>query len=159
MRHLVCITEAGYRGALTRGASYEVIALDDGARQFRIRDDRGRSRWYPAFCFADATATVARLAAVQLDDPVDHPTADWIEVTLTLTDGRRRWCAFTTPATVALRGEALGTDGQAFRAFFGAPHVVIVTQLSEPIIATTLDHLDRQGLIEACTLELDASAG
>jgi hypothetical protein len=155
MRQVVCTSESVYAGALTRGGTYEVAEVDDGARQLRVRDDRGRLRWYPTYCFATEGEVVALLASYVVDDPIEDPTADWVEVTVTLTDGGRRWCAFTTPAHVAQRGEQLEADGRSFRAFFAVPHAIVVTRLSTGVIEATLRQLDREGLLEQCTRELD----
>ena len=155
MRSIVCITESSYGGALTRGATYEVVDADDGKRQFRVRDDRGRLRWYPATCFADGSQAVNRLSEYVIDDAIEDPSDDWVEVTVTLSDGARRWCAFTTPARVARAGDDLTAGDGAFHVFFGARHALIVSRISPPVIEAMLHHLDRQGRLEECTLKLE----
>ncbi|MEZ5657056.1 MAG: hypothetical protein R3E83_00530 [Burkholderiaceae bacterium] len=154
---LICVCESVYRGALTRGARYEVLALDPDRRQARMRGDNGRVRWFPLYCFAAGDVSVPRLAAFRIDDPIDPDGAYSVEVTVTLTDGQLRWCVFATPEALAASGELI--DAGPARFHFGNRHIIIATALSEALIGAMLRQIDGQGELLACTLALEPDKG
>ena len=83
-----------------------------------------------------------------LDDLALAATAA-IEVTVELPGGQRRWCFFMTPEALAQCGDWL-PDVQV-RVHFGAPHMIVVSQIDDRIIEQTLHLIDKQGMLEACT--------
>jgi hypothetical protein len=117
------------------------------------------------------------LVSFNIDDTIVSATDDSVEVTLMFDGGRRRWCFFITPeyinkalgkrhphskqgqddfmtTSIAFLGEALTTDtGTAFGMMY-APHMLIVSELSEDVIAATLRHLDAMGELEDCSKEM-----
>jgi hypothetical protein len=77
-----------------------------------------------------------------------------IEVTVTLTDERRRWCFFTTPRALASCGDWV--PGTQVRLHLGEPHMIIVGELSVAIIEQVLREIERTGELERRTLPLAA---
>ena len=171
-----CVFASVYSEGLTRGADYPLLDHDAGKAQVRIKDDRGRLRWYPATCF-DLGQAGPSLISFVLDDPIQDTRQDCVEVTVELSDGQRRWCFFVTvqwllaammgtiePKQVDRHGLLLGQitylahpltadDGTPF-SIVGIPHMIVVSQLSRAIIAEALAHLDGRGELAACTRAL-----
>jgi hypothetical protein len=73
---VVCTSEGVYSGALTRGALYDVAAVDDAKRQLRVKNDQRRLRWYPRGYFGPEGQPVHRMAEFTIDDVIEHPEAD-----------------------------------------------------------------------------------
>jgi hypothetical protein len=78
-----------------------------------------------------------------IDDDLAGADHGAIEVTVTLTDERRRWCFFMTPQALAACGDRVsGTR--------------VVGEISREIIETVLRELDVSGELEHRTLPLAA---
>ncbi|MBZ0289723.1 MAG: hypothetical protein K8I30_19020, partial [Anaerolineae bacterium] len=112
------------------------------------------------------------LASFSIDDAILSPTDDYVEVTLTFDDGSERWCFFITPDyiarslgnghadpkplrgheefsnSIAFLGETLTTETGAQFGMVYAPHMLIVSELSESVIAETLRYLEMMGELE-----------
>jgi hypothetical protein len=147
------VSESVYRGALTRGKHYTVLTLDDGKSQVRIKGDNGRTRWFPAYCFDQSDRSVPALAAFHLDDPI-RPDEDLpVEVTVELSNGERRWCIFATPSALASCGDWI--EGSQVPWHYGNRHIIIARELSEDLIGRMLHHIDSQGELVECTLQLE----
>lgn len=152
MSEVVCISESVYRGALTRGKHYSVLAADPDARQFRVRGDNGRARWFPAYCFDRGDRPVPVLAGFQLDDSIEPGEDLLIEVTVQLSSGERRWCVFATPAALASCGDWI--EGTEISFHYHNRHIIVAGRLSEERIERVLRYIDAQGELIECTLPL-----
>lgn len=175
---VACVQASIFGEALTAGKAYALIEYDASVDRVRVRNNQGRLRWYPADCFIRVPATSPLLLSFTLDDSIADPTNDCIEVTIHLTDGRRRWCYVTTarwlldavngnvqPKRVEKAGLSLlqvtslathliAGDALSFR-MISVPHMIIVSELSEAVIAETLGHLAGQRRLEQCTCHID----
>ena len=85
-----CGNSINFRQALTYGRVYDVLEQDIEKRQYRVKGDNGRKRWYPAYCFVSVGFPTPRLLSFE----VDERNRD--EVTVTLDDGTRRWLSFVS---------------------------------------------------------------
>jgi hypothetical protein len=118
------------------------------------------------------------LASFTIDDPIVTASDDCVEVTITLDDGRRRWCFFITPeylarglggyhptpkphdhtgfsiTTFSRVGEKLTAENGTSFGMITAPHMIVVTELSEAVIAETLRYLDSIGELKTCSKAL-----
>ena len=161
---------ASFNEQIFAGNEYPFLDYDAKRDYARVIDQRGRWRWYPAAHFNRIPATSPGLSAFTIDDPIQDPVYDCIEVTITLASGQSRWCIFTTAKWLdrALAGEsqpkAVGpviqhtlldtplatASGQPFR-MIGVPHLIIVSELSNEVIAETLGHLAGQRQLQQCT--------
>ena len=83
------------------------------------------------------------LQSYTLDDDLALADRIAMEVTVTLTDGRRGWCFFMTPGALANAGDWVA--GTEVRVHFGVPHMIIVSELSRDIIEHVLRQLDTRG--------------
>ncbi len=175
---VTCVRASIFGDGLTAGGVYALLAYDAERDRVRVSNDRGRARWYPADCFARSGATSPQLASFTLDDAIADPAHDCIEVTVQLADGRRRWCFFATarwllsavsgtvePKRIEkdglhltqltyLGGSLTTRDGATF-GMVSVPHMIVVSELSEAIVAEALGHLAGQGDLECCTRPLD----
>jgi hypothetical protein len=89
-----------------------------------------------------------------IDDDLAGADHGAIEVTVTLTDERRRWCFFMTPQALAACGDWV--SGTRVRVHVGEPHMIVVGEISREIIETVLRELDVSGELEHRTLPLAA---
>ena len=72
-----------------------------------------------------------------------------IEVELTFESGEKRWCYFITPSALASCGDWI--PGTRIRFHYGAPHMIVVSELNQEVIRKVLEHLDHEGELRACT--------
>lgn len=115
------------------------------------------------------------LASFSIDDAILSATDDYVEVTLTFDDGRERWCFFITPeyiarslsrrhpepkplkgnedfiTSIAFLGETLTTETGTEFGMVYAPHMIVVSEMSESVIAETLRYLEVMGELEDCS--------
>ena len=87
-----------------------------------------------------------------IDDPITDPLTCSVEVTIDL-GGQKRWLFFATPQLLASVGDFV--DGTRVRLQLGAPHMVVVSELSESIIHAVLTRLHADGELVSRTLPLE----
>jgi hypothetical protein len=75
-----------------------------------------------------------------------------VEVTVTLADGRRRWCFFMTPSALANVGDWI--PGTRTPYHLGELHMVVVAEMTPEIIDRVLGELASTGQLERRTLPL-----
>jgi hypothetical protein len=105
---------------------------------------------------------VQTLVSFTIDDPIEDSL---VEVTVTLSDGERRWCTFVIPQHLETCGELVaGTESRPaggpkrpVRFHYGNQHMIIASELSLPLIEVMLFEIDRQGELEACTQPLSTT--
>ncbi len=93
-----------------------------------------------------------QLHSFTIDDDVHGAETGAIEVTVSLLDGRKRWCFFIIPAAFHAAGDWI--DGTQIRLHYGAPHMIVVSNISTDIIERALRHIDARGDLEVCTRAL-----
>ena len=93
------------------------------------------------------------LQSYTVDDDLAHAAHTAIEVTVTLTDGRRRWCFFMTPSALAASGDWV--HGTRVGIHLGEPHMLVVSELSAKIIERVLRQLEAAGELERRTLPIE----
>lgn len=93
------------------------------------------------------------IASFTIDDDVGRADAGSIEVTITLSDGTKRWCFFVTPEALAAVGDWLPgrTD---VRVHLGVSHMIVVSTIGHSVIETTLRMLEEQGTLHEHTTGL-----
>jgi hypothetical protein len=152
MTELRCIRVSVYADALTRGKSYLEIARDESKQQVRIKDDRGKVRWYPLHCFDRGIEPLPTLIDYRINGPIEASENRPIEVTLSLSNGERRWCVVATPSALSACGDWI--PGTEVRFHYGNRHVLIAEKLTEDLIGRMLRYIDSQGDLEECSLPL-----
>ncbi|HEY1016727.1 MAG TPA: hypothetical protein VGE07_28705 [Herpetosiphonaceae bacterium] len=151
MDYRTCIDESCY--ALTYGRRYRVLALKHEPNPLiRVINDRGRANWIPVSCFDDSGAEIPMLREIKIDDDLAESDRSGIEVTISFSDGQRRWCFFMTPAALQACGDQI--DGSDVFIHYDAPHRIIVSDISAPIIEAALRQIERNGALFRCTLPL-----
>lgn len=76
-----------------------------------------------------------------------------VEVMIELQNGQRRWCFFMTPEALSQCGNWL-PDTQV-HIHFGAPYMIVVSQIDEQIIEKALRLIDKEDELEACTRAIE----
>ena len=99
---------------------------------------------------------LATLKSITIDDDLATVDTGAIEVTLTFSDGSKRWCFFMTPQTLAAVGDFV--PGTQVRVHYGAPHMVVVSEISADIIEKTIRLLEAEIELESCTRPLGTTA-
>jgi hypothetical protein len=89
-----------------------------------------------------------------IDDDLSGADSGAVEVTVTMSDGSRRWLFFMTPAGLAACGDQL--PGTQVRLHLGEWHMIVVSELSRDIIERVLHYLDEAGALEMRTIPLGA---
>lgn len=151
-----CIKESTYSDALTRGKKYEIIEINHGTMQIRIRGDNDRIRWYPLYCFDLENKPVPKLmffSVEDIDDVLKNPTDAWTEVNIRLTTEDLRWCWFGTPSALARTGDIISDADVRFH--YGNKHTIISNKLSYEIIEYILKQMDAQNELLDCTLPFE----
>lgn len=151
---VICRTAASYAGALTRGTRYTVLEQNFDKAQVKVLGDNGRQRWFPTSCFVADGSTLLRLVRFTVDEH-DATRTEWdfVEVTVELSDGQRRWCCFATPAGLGSLAQArLGRD---WLHVYGMPHLIAVSALTHQVIEHTLQYIESRDELLQCTCPLD----
>ncbi len=152
MAELRCTRVSVFEDELTRGKRYQKLADDETKQQVKVRNDRGHVRWYPRYCFDREIEPLAVLVDHRIDDAIAANEDGPIEVTVTLSNGDRRWCIVATPSALVSCGDWI--PGTEVRFHYRNRHLLIVEKLTEEIIARMLVYIDSQGDLEDCTLPL-----
>ncbi|MCG8385766.1 MAG: hypothetical protein MJA30_09510 [Cytophagales bacterium] len=87
-----CIDESIYGNHITKRLSYIVHELKDG--QLRIRNNNQKLVWLPASCFVESE--IPSIVSINIDDEINNPKNDCIEVTVEFDNEEKRWATFTT---------------------------------------------------------------
>lgn len=90
-----------------------------------------------------------------IDDPIESPLQTSVEVTIAFPSGPR-WLFFVTPELLGRIGDTVGNS--SVRVHLGAPHMVIVSDISVEIIDAVLRRLEAMGELEERTIALDTSS-
>ena len=151
-----CVAIGPYADALTYGARYEVLAAtDEGDRpKLKIRNDRGRVRWYTRSSF-DLTGTPApTITTVRIVASLDDASQSPVEVEILLSTGEWRWCVFTCPEALLQFGDIIPGTTTRLHAM---PHLIVLSELTEERIRQALQFLLEQGRLVEHTRSLSPS--
>lgn len=91
-----------------------------------------------------------------IDDSIELPLQTSVEVTISFPSGKR-WLFFVTPELLNRVGDDV--DGSSAKVHLGELHMIVVSELSVPIIDSVLQELHRTGELERRTLALSMDAG
>ncbi len=98
-----------------------------------------------------------RIQKIEFEDELSMQDHGAIEVTISLSDGKRRWCYFMTPAALQACGDWI--EGTRIRFHFGAPHMIVVAEtLTENLIEKALRCIEQRGEILDCTMAIEEAA-
>ena len=86
-----------------------------------------------------------------IEDPITDPLTSSVEVTIDF-DGQKRWLFFATPQLLASVGDFV--EGTQARLHLGERHMIVVSELCEPIIDKVLRSLHASGELLSRTLPL-----
>lgn len=90
---IFCKSESLYEEHISMGTGYEIHGIKENT--VRIRGAlRNRLVWLPKGCFSKKE--VAAIKKIRLDNEVKDPLNDCIDVTISFTNGKKRWAWFTT---------------------------------------------------------------
>lgn len=148
---VTCRSVGTYADHLTRGKAYAVLERDE-ADQITVRSDLERTRKFPGKLFLPGKRYLPKLEEIRFDDPIDGASRHAIEVTVRLSNGRRRWCSFSTPVGLASYGDTIGDTDERFHC---SSHLIVATRIDEETVSWILRALDAQDELIARTLPLD----
>lgn len=128
-----CINESVYSNHITKRKNYTIVDTKEG--QIRIKNDKQKYVWLPNLCFVDYK--VPDIVSIVIDDEIDDTINDCIEVTITLSDGERRWATFMTI-------EWLKKLFSEHRKYVTGQKLIFVEAITKDIIEQTIIELDKQ---------------
>ena len=120
-----------------------------------LRKVNGGSRqrsdvWIPIYCFEDPEhARIAVVAEFSIDDEITDESHGFVDVTVTMEDGERRWCSFCTPSY--LSGILVSNK------YFENASTIFVESLTRVRFEEVLSELTRGGRLFEVTRGLDNS--
>jgi hypothetical protein len=133
-----CIDESGYSNHITKRKSYTIVAIKED--QIRIKNDNQKHVWLSNLYFVDFKPP--NIVSIVIDDEIRDSKNDCIEVTITMSDGERRWTTFMTI-------EWLKNLFNEYRNYFTGQKIIFVEEVTKDIIEQTIIELDKQNeLIE-----------
>jgi len=95
-----------------------------------------------------------RIVNIQIEDDLSMQDHGAIEVVVTLSDDKRRWCYFMTPTALQSSGDWI--DETRVRFHYGAPHMIVVSEtLTEDLISKLLLSIEKRGEILDCTMAIN----
>ncbi len=153
MDFATCIKESVYSDALTRGRKYPILAMSDNGEQIRIEGDNKRQRWFPSYCFDVTGGDVPAVTKVVIQAGLEEPLTVPIDVVIELSEGQARWCFFATPDILATLSQ-IRLGGGTIN-MYGAPHLIVVSTMSEEIIVQALESINKLGELMECTLPVN----
>ncbi len=122
-----------YGHALTRGKKY--IVKKEDSEKYRIIGNHGKALWISKYYFIEGNIEVPVLETWKFDDDLNE--FDLVEVTLSFSDGSKRWCPVTTPQRLVNQfNKKMEPPG------FNIRHLIITKTMNHDDIEKTLLHLD-----------------
>lgn len=91
--------------------------------------------------------------SIQINDPIEDHKERAIEVHVKLENGAERWCYFLSPEGVSNCGDFI--NNTQVRLHYGAPHMFVLSEISENNIREALRMVERDGKLECCTLPIE----
>ncbi|NQF14930.1 hypothetical protein HPY31_13520 [Brevibacillus sp. HB1.3] len=146
---VICKDVGLYFDALTRGKHYEVLAEDEVKEQIRVVGDNNRARWFRKYYFVPDGSSVPVLVNWAFDDTIQdssEESLEHIEITVTLSEGEKRWCSLCTKAGLLDYIERCMDDN-----VFLIENQVIVKNFSKEVVNDALKRLDQQNLLISST--------
>ncbi|MHA6534603.1 hypothetical protein [Paenibacillus sp. BAC0078] len=141
-----CTNIGVYEHTLTRGKDYEVVdAVED---KYRIVGDHGRRVWISKDYFSTSNESVLIMQNWYFDDDIESNR--FVEVTLSFSDGSKRWCNLTTPEKLVEHFNNEFMDPPSIH----MKHLIIMKTLNTEVVEQTLKYLDNQNELIDITIPL-----
>lgn len=151
-KNIVCRTSGVYSEDLTRGKTYQVIDIKIDEDMVRLKCDDGRLKWFPLYHFNKNGEAVVDLISWKFDDDVtnDPKETNWIEISMKMSDGSKRWCILYTPErlTNLLQQPNISPKGLHIK------HMIVVNSYKIEEIQGVLDYLNSEDELIDATLPL-----
>lgn len=146
---VTCLSIGVYGHALRRGDVYQV--RKEQAGKYRVMGRHGKAIWVAKEYFQKGRVKLPMLESWIFDDDPDE--TNFVELTLTLNDGSRRWCSVTAPQKLAdhYREEHV----EPFGIF--DPHLLIMETLDPDAMQKMLIHLENRDELLQATMPLSVS--
>jgi hypothetical protein len=154
-KSVVCRVAGVYTDALTRGKSYKVLEINNDKEMVQVKGDNERLRWFPFYHFNFNGENVIDLVSWEFDDEVtnDPNETNWIEITMKMSDGSKRWCILYTPERISnlLQQPNIYPKGLHIK------HMIVVKSYGKEDVQSVLDYLNQEDELIGATLPLDRS--
>lgn len=174
---ITCINVGCYPNALTFGKTYTLLRHDQEKQQVKICGDNGRARWFKDLYFNMNGDPALTIQSISIDDPIEDPACDCVEVTIRLSSGGARWCYIATPrwllatldqgsqskevekgglrmGQITMIDRPIADAGGAAGRFIAVPFLIIISMLTEPMITAALHDLEIHNRLIESTTEL-----
>lgn len=135
-RYITCSSIGNYGHAISKGKTYKIINEDE--EKYRVKGNHGRAVWISKYYFIEGIVSIPLLESWKFDDDIND--FDLVEVTLTFTDGCKRWCLVTTPQKLVKHFSSDNLDPPGFN----IQHLIVNKTLDISDVDKILKHLDEQ---------------
>ncbi|MGH1518966.1 hypothetical protein [Chryseobacterium sp. JK1] len=134
-----CTSIGVYSQQLTKRKAYIIEEMN--LQNIRICNDEDKLKWYSKYYFS--LEVDPEITDIQIDDQIENPECDAIEVTIEFSNCQKYWLTFVTPKYL---DKILNEEP-----YFSSRHFMIIKRLSEESIRSTVRKLDEQNeLLESC---------
>lgn len=139
-----CINEGAYAQHLTKRKAYQIeeIGTDSKEGKVQIRGDRNRLVWISDLHFSNTNQ--AEIQTVNIDDEVKDLENAFAEITITFSNGKKRWLTVMTPKYLQGRLEQESS-------FFNGHNIIFINKITLPIVEAMIYELDRTNELLECS--------
>ena len=133
---IFCIDQSNYEIHLIKRKEYEVFDVGVGTKfgKIRIKGWRNRLVWIWDLYFSKNNQP--EIVNIVIDDEEFNPQNDYIEVTVSFSDGSKSWLNFITL-------NCIETKLNSFDSYFYNKNTIIVEELTYEKIKETITELDK----------------
>lgn len=131
-----CQDESPYEQHITKRKAYEIVGIGVGTKEdkIRIKGNIDRLVWLPNLYFSENK--IPEIKSITIDDRIDDPFNDCVDVTIEFEDNTKIWVIFMTVKN-------LESKFDKYRYFFSGNKIIFVQELTEALIKKTITELDR----------------
>lgn len=134
-----CVDEAAYSEHISKGRKY--VIEECIFEKIRIKNNQNKLVWLPEICFT--SNEVFEIISIKIDDRIDNPKNDCIEVTIEFSNSVKYWTTFVTPSYLR---ELLQANRYLILSNF-----IIVEEINEEIISEIVIELDKKNELKGVT--------
>ena len=129
---IFCVDESVYSEHITKRKKYSVEDYKQG--QIRIKNNQDKLVWLPEIYFT--LDEVHEIISIKIDDRIDDPKNDCVDVTVEFSNGEKLWTTFITYAYLDILLQA--------NKYLIHSNFIIVEEVSELVIYEIVSEMDRK---------------
>lgn len=131
-KEIYCVDESVYSEHISKRKKYVVEDYQQG--QIRTKNNNDKLVWLPELCFTQNE--VPEIVSIKIDNRIDDPKNDCVDVTVEFSDGEKFWITFITYVYVNILLQA--------NKYLILANFIIVEEINEISINEIVTELDRK---------------